>query len=81
MVLPALIRLLPLSAEEVDGASITKHKTDMDHIIDRDLSTSSMNIGANNSLDFVVGEAHTKDNHTLVHNNEDLGMKGNENLS
>ena len=67
--------------EEVDGASITKHKIDMDQIIDRDLSTSSINTGGNNLLHSLVGEAHTKDNRTLAHNNEDLGMKGDENLS
>ena len=46
-----LTQTLPLDGvlvEEVDGASITKHKTDMDHIIDHDLSTSSTNIGVNN---------------------------------
>ena len=52
----------------------------MDCIINRDLSTSSMNIDVNYLLDSLVGEVHTKDNHTLVHNNEDLGMKGDENL-
>ena len=52
-------------AKEVDGASITKHKTIIDKIID---GTSSMNIGVNNLLD------------SLVHDDEDLGMKGDENL-
>ena len=78
-----LTQTLPLDdvlVEEVDGASITKHKIDMDQIIDRDLSTSSINTGGNNLLHSLVGEAHTKDNRTLAHNNEDLGMKGDENL-
>ena len=45
-----LTQTLPLDGVlvEVDGASITKHKTDMDHIIDHDLSTSSTNICVNN---------------------------------
>ena len=67
--------------EEVDGASITKHKIDMDQIIDRDLSTSSINTGGNNLLHSLVDETHTKDNQTLANNHEDLGMKGDENLS
>ena len=35
-----------------------------------------MNIGVNNLLVSLVGEAHAKDNHTLVHDEEGLGMKG-----
>ena len=54
--------------EEVDGASFTKHKTNMDHIIDHDLSSSSKNIGATNLLD------------SLVHDDEGLGIKGDQNL-
>ena len=54
-------------AKEVDGASITKHKTIIDKIID---GTSSMNIGVNNLLDSLVGQDHPKDNHILVHNDE-----------
>ena len=79
-----LTQTLPLDdvlVEKVDGPSITKHKIDMDQIIDHDLSTSSINIGGNNLLHSLVGETNTKDNRTLAHNNEDLGMKGNENLS
>ena len=66
--------------EEVDGASIAKHKNNMDHIIDRDLSNSSMNIIDNNLLDSLVGEAHPKDNRILMHDDEGLGMKGDETL-
>ena len=58
--------------EEVDGASFTKHKTNMEHIIDHEFS--------NSSLDSLVGEAHPKDNHTSVHDDEGLGMKGDETL-
>ena len=66
--------------EEVDGASITKHKNNMEHIIDRDLSNSSMNIRDNNLLDSLVGEAYPKDNHILMHDDNGLGMKGDETL-
>ena len=66
--------------EEVDGGPITKHKPKMDHIIDSDLSTSSMDIGVNNLLDSLVVENPPKGNHTLVHYDEGLGKKGDENL-
>ena len=66
--------------EEVDGASITENKNNMNHIIDRDLSSSSMNIRGNNLLYFLVGEAHPKDNHILMHDDEGLGMKEGETL-
>ena len=66
--------------EEVDGASIAKHKNSMDHTIDRDLSNSSMNITDNNLLDSLVGEAHPKDNRILMQDDEGLGMKGDETL-
>ena len=64
--------------EEVDGGPITKHKPKMDHIIDSDLSTSSMDIGVNNLLDSLVVENPPKGNHTLVHYDEGLGKKGDE---
>ena len=52
----------------------------MDYIIDHDLSNSSMNIRDNNLLDSLVGEAHPKDNHILMHDDEGLRMKGDETL-
>ena len=66
--------------EEVDAASIAKHKNNMDHIIDPNLSNSSMSITDNNLSDSLVGEAHPKDNRILMQDDEGLGMKGDETL-
>ena len=77
----ALTQTFPVDdvlVEEVDGGSIIKHKTDMDHIIHSDLSTSSMNIRVNTLLDSLVIEAPPKGNHTLVHYDEGSRKKGDE---
>ena len=39
-----------------------------------------MNTRGNNLLDSLVGEAHPKDNDNLMHDDEGLGMKGDETL-
>ena len=60
---------------------LQKTKSDMNHIIDSDTSTSSMDIGVNNLIESLVVKAPPKGNHTMVHYDEGLGKKGDETLS